>query len=358
MKKILPLIFFYLTAVSSYCQVTTTDPETNFQTLIGGRYTFKQTVSFADTSQDDDTHLYTFSMFEYTTVVIHSISEDGNYIFFRRDPETTYNIYALKKSDFFFYTKQKFQRFKGAEVGVYTIPFKLRGFDTDDFDFETNLSLLANIVFGFGSQTSETSWFDASVGIGLSSIALSEKNSDVLENRTASALTLSIGGVLKPTSRANIGLFLGGDFLGRSDNNVNWKYDKNLWIGIGVNISFNKVETNKPSDRTTTADIQKVIDGKKDFVKATTGKADKIKSDAIAKADQEKRKALLAIQKNVGITADDKSKALIDVENVRKQAEAEAETTYTINKDIFDAEIEEAQKEIEMLNAAKDRRFW
>lgn len=355
MKKILLLILLCLITVKSFSQVTTTDSETQLQTLVGGRYTFKQTVAFKDTSQNDTDHLYTYSMLKGTTVIIHSVSDDGNYIFFRRDPEITFDIYALKKNDFFFYTQQKFQRFKGAEVGVYTIPFKLRGFGSDDFDFETNLSLLANIVFGFGTQTNQVSWFDASVGIGLSSIALSSKNSNVTENRTASALTLSIGGVVKPTSRANIGLFLGGDFLGRNDNNVDWKYDKNLWVGIGVNISFNKVETNKPSDRTTTSEIKELINANENFVKIITGKANKNKQNAYAKAEENKRKAYTNAE---SLSVDEKT----DIQNSANAAYAkaikEADEVYDADKAKTDAEILEVKHEIEILKAEKKKRIW
>lgn len=54
-----------------------------------------------------------------------------------------------------------------------------------------------------------------------------------------------MGGVFKPAKYANIGLFVGWDFLGQNDNEVSWKYDGKTWIGIGINVSFNEVKTEK-----------------------------------------------------------------------------------------------------------------
>lgn len=254
MKRILLLILLCLSTLRGFSQVTSklvnTETETEVQTLAGGRYTFNQSADFKDTAPAGSNYIYTFKIIKSTTVIIYD--SDDDYIYFKKDPESFNQTFAVKRKDFFYYTTQQFKQFKGAEVGVYTIPFRIRG-GGDDLDFETNLSLQANIVFGFGKKTSQNSWFDASAGIGLSSISLNSKNSKVTENRTASALTLSIGGVVKPTSRANIGLFLGGDFLGRSDKDVDWKYDRNLWLGVGVNISFNKVSTDEPANSTSNA---------------------------------------------------------------------------------------------------------
>lgn len=139
-------------------------------------------------------------------------------------------------------TEPLYQRYKGTSVGIYTIPFRLRG-SGEEFDFESSLSLQANLVAGFGKRTKEYSWLDFSIGIGLSSVNLNSKNSNVTKQRTASAFTVSSGLVFKPSKYANLGIFVGMDNLGETDKEVNWVYNGELWIGLGVNISFNAITT-------------------------------------------------------------------------------------------------------------------
>lgn len=153
-------------------------------------------------------------------------------------------IFSMPYKKFIDITAPLYRRYKGCQVGVYTIPFRLRG-TGKDFDFESSLSLQSNIVFGFGTLKKPTSWFDFSGGIGLTGISLNSNNSDVLENRTATAITASFGAVFKFNRWANIGLFGGWDWLGAKDRGVNWKYNGDFWIGIGINISFNSIETDK-----------------------------------------------------------------------------------------------------------------
>jgi hypothetical protein len=226
MKKNLLLLLLILTSINFHSQN---------KNLIGRTYVFTSTVpltmaldkNYADMNVAND---------EFITVV----EDDCDLVQFKIKGDV--NVYTIEKAKFLYNTEVRIRRYKGVEVGVYTIPFRLRG-DDDNFDFESALSLQTNIAFGFGTKESEESWFDASVGIGLSSINLDNNNSKVIESRTASALTLSTGFVFKPAKNANIGIFFGGDFLGQSDKEIDWKYDKNLWIGIGINISFNKIET-------------------------------------------------------------------------------------------------------------------
>lgn len=154
------------------------------------------------------------------------------------------SIFTMKRDNFINLMTPLYPRYKGASVGVYTIPFRLRGIGAD-FDFESSLSLQSNLVFGFGATNSSSSSFDLSLGIGLTSINLNEKNSSVTSERTASAFTVSLGAVWKPAEFANIGLFLGWDNLGANDNDVNWKYNGKSWLGLGINISFNQIKSDK-----------------------------------------------------------------------------------------------------------------
>jgi hypothetical protein len=157
-------------------------------------------------------------------------------------------LFELPSESFKKITVPLYSRYKGTTVGVYTIPFRLRGIG-DDFDFESSLSLQANLVAGLGKRSSENSWIDFSLGIGLTGVNLTSKNSDVAEQRTASAFTLSSGVVIKPSKFANIGLFVGWDNLGSNDKDVNWKYNGDMWLGLGINISFNTISTDQSANR-------------------------------------------------------------------------------------------------------------
>lgn len=154
-------------------------------------------------------------------------------------------LYCMPVKDFEKLTRPVYNRFKGFEVGGYTVPYRLRGLaqGADGFDFESSLSLQANFIVGWGSRYQPQSQYDVSFGLGLTKVELSPINSRTDEERTASALTFSLGGVWKPTPYANVGMFLGWDWLGAKDQNVNWNHDGRVWLGIGVNVSFNAPKT-------------------------------------------------------------------------------------------------------------------
>ncbi len=153
-------------------------------------------------------------------------------------------LYSMAVNDFEKLTRPVYNRFKGFEIGAYTVPYRLRGLaqGSDKFDFESSLSLQANFIFGWGSRYQAQSQYDVSFGLGLTKIELSPINSGINEERTASALTFSLGGVWKPTPVANVGMFLGWDWLGAKDQNVNWTHDGRVWMGIGINVSFNALQ--------------------------------------------------------------------------------------------------------------------
>lgn len=154
------------------------------------------------------------------------------------------DVFELSSEFFKKITIPLYSRYKGATVGVYTVPFRLRGIG-DNFDFESSLSLQANLVAGFGRRTNENSWLDCSIGLGLTGVGLTPQNSNVIEQRTASAFTISSGIVFKPSKVANIGLFVGWDNLGSNDRDVGWTYNGDMWLGLGLNISFNAITTDK-----------------------------------------------------------------------------------------------------------------
>lgn len=154
--------------------------------------------------------------------------------------------YKISKEDFNKYANEIYPLFKGVRAGFYTIPFKLR---FDDFDFEQNINFGMNIGFQYRfNREIEDRWiFEPSFGIGLSSINLNSKNSSVEKERSASAFTLSTGMIFHFDSTINLGLFVGFDFLGNNDQDINWKYDSNPWLGIGINVGFS-VSKSKEAD--------------------------------------------------------------------------------------------------------------
>lgn len=157
--------------------------------------------------------------------------------------------FNLPKSNFEDYTIQIYRIYKGANIGAYSVPFRLRGI-SNNFDFEPTLSLQANVVFGLGRKTSPNSWLDFSFGLGVTGVTINELNSNLTEGqRSGSAFTPSLGAVVKFSPQANIGLFVGKDFLSRKDKNVEWDYDKKTWLGIGVNVSFTEITGEKPPKR-------------------------------------------------------------------------------------------------------------
>ncbi len=183
--------------------------------------------------------------------VITVLKEDSTFVYFKywnfKDSASIikYNsnkIFTIPRTEFIQLANPRYGKYKGANVGAYVVPFRLRGIGKGDFDFESSLSLSANMIFGFGSIYKKESIFDASFGVGLTKVNLTEKNSIVEKNRTASAFTLSLGGVIKPGKNINGGVFIGWDFLGASDKDVAWVYNKKMWLGLGINIRLNKIE--------------------------------------------------------------------------------------------------------------------
>jgi len=176
--------------------------------------------------------------------LIDSINKDNPFNAPEADAISLGRFFSMDTTEFRNITKPLYRRFKGFSAGAYTLPFRVRGIGSN-FDFESALSLQANVIAGFGSIYSDHSWFDLSFGVGLTGVKLTPKNSNVEEERSANAFTLSFGGVFKTQKFINAGLFIGADFLGRSDREVNWEYNKELWLGLGINITFNEITTEK-----------------------------------------------------------------------------------------------------------------
>lgn len=184
---------------------------------------------------------------------VQVVRSEGGTVFFKywpfKDSQTkqkfygtddTPFVYQMPTEDFERFSRPIYPKFKGYDVGVYTVPFRLRGIGKggEDFDFESSLSLQANFIAGWGNRFEPASKFDLSVGIGLTKIELGKTNSNFDEDRTASAYTMSLGGVWKPMPFANLGFFVGWDWLGAKDKEAGWKYNGKTWLGLGINIAF------------------------------------------------------------------------------------------------------------------------
>lgn len=164
--------------------------------------------------------------------------------------------HKLSLKDFKNYTTELYPRFKGVSAGIFTVPFKIR---LDDFDFEQNVNIGMNLSFPFRiSRLKENKdLLTPTIGIGLATINLNPKNSNLEvsdnedANRTASAFSLSGGLMYQFTNTINIGFQYGFDFLGNNDKEVKWKYDRKSWLGIGINIGLSLSDNKKsnPNNR-------------------------------------------------------------------------------------------------------------
>lgn len=257
MKKLLTISIAILLFHQLYCQIPGTGIINDSVKLISGSYYFTQNVTqkyspqFLESS-DDQIDINKGNKI----TVLYEINDTiyFKYWFFNEDSSSweKYNndkIFTMAKNEFIQISSPLYRRFKGANVGAYTIPFRLRDIKGKNFDFESSLSLQTNLVFGYGSRKDQSSFIDYSVGIGLTSVNLNSKNSLVTEDRTASAFTLSTGVVFRPSKFANIGIFIGWDYLGQKDREINWIHDGDLWMGLGINISFNEVKTSKSATK-------------------------------------------------------------------------------------------------------------
>ncbi|MDO5977593.1 hypothetical protein [Flavivirga spongiicola] len=152
-------------------------------------------------------------------------------------------VHTLAKSTFLKATSRYYyyHRFKGVKAGLFTVPFKLR---FDDFDFEQNVNLGMSVSFRFRlNRKVDNDWLiSPTLGIGLSTIKLNPKNSNLIEgedsNRSASAFSLSGGILLELKETINLSFQYGFDFLGNDDKDIDWKYNRQPWLGIGINIGF------------------------------------------------------------------------------------------------------------------------
>lgn len=162
------------------------------------------------------------------------------------DDENQIKIFSMSKVDFEKYTSNLYNLFRGFKYGAYTVPIRLRSKD-NNFEFNSNLSIGANIISSFGLRTKEHATIDFSIGIGITKVALNKENSDLGEEGldfenvdvlSPAAFTISFGAHITLAKNVNFGIYYGWDKLSSADNKAKWIYNKKPWLGIGLNVGF------------------------------------------------------------------------------------------------------------------------
>lgn len=254
MKKNLLISLLVLTTFWGSSQIPTISTKDTLK-LMSGIYVFKYSIpkeaspQFISTSQIEVKRDYLIRvLYEYKSEVYFEylkFKDSDNVKLFNNN-----QVFRIDKNVFEQLTTRLLKCYKGVTAGTYTVPLRLRGVFGSDFDFEPSLSISENLVFGFGSQNKTESFLDLSIGLGITQIKLDSLVSNVTDSRSSGALTVSLGGVIKPSEFVNFGVFVGYDFLGKSDRDVDWIFNNKPWIGLGVNISFEKIPTNESANIT------------------------------------------------------------------------------------------------------------
>lgn len=165
-------------------------------------------------------------------------------------------VFSLSKSDFKKFTSTYYNPFRGFRAGAYSVPIRLRIFEDEDFEFEGNLSLGANVSGRVGfSRYKEHLFTDISVGVSITKVNLNADNSRLgttgidensgeafnfegTDTSSPAAITFSTGLLFNLAKNVNIGSYLGWDFISSSDNKAKWIYNGVPWVGVGINVSF------------------------------------------------------------------------------------------------------------------------
>jgi autotransporter adhesin len=257
MKKLLAL--FILLPLISFSQEKSYLVE-------NGQYYFTKSLSATDSDDKITTklngsleikkkHIIQIVNFDSKIVSYRYLTfSDGNLKKLYNDDNETL---SMSIEDFSFYTNKYLSRFREWKVGAYTVPIRIRS-ENENFEFESNLSLGANIAKGVNfSRYGDLGYAEISFGISLTKVNLTEDNSDIktvnpeLNTLSQSALTTSFGIAIHLAENVNFGLFYGWDFLEGSDQEkLKWIHNKKPWLGFGINISFNSNDSSNTSDKT------------------------------------------------------------------------------------------------------------
>ena len=232
-----------------------------------GQYYFTKTLKnsvakqkLENKSLDDDFEIIRKHIVQIVSFDSKTVSY--RYLTFKNDKlKSTYNnddeIFEMSIEDFTYYTSKYLTRFRNWKVGAYTVPIRIRS-KGNNFEFESNLSLGANITKGINfSRYGDYGYADFSFGISLTKVNLNENNSDLetvnpdLNTLSQSALTTSFGLTVHLDKNVNFGIFYGWDFLEGSDQEkLKWIHNKKPWLGFGINVSFNANDSSNTSEKT------------------------------------------------------------------------------------------------------------
>jgi autotransporter adhesin len=248
---LLPLISFsqeknYLVENGQYYftkSLNATDSDERITTSLNGSLEIKRKHIVQIVNYDSKTVSYRYLTF----------TDDKLKKLYNEDNETL----KMSIEDFSFYTNKYLSRFREWKVGAYTVPIRIRS-KNENFEFESNLSLGANIAKGVNfSRYGDLGYAEISFGISLTKVNLTEDNSDIktvnpdLNTLSQSALTTSFGIAIHLAKNVNFGLFYGWDFLEGSDQEkLKWIHNKKPWLGFGINVSFNSNDSSNTSGKT------------------------------------------------------------------------------------------------------------
>lgn len=131
-------------------------------------------------------------------------------------------------------------------VGASTLPLKLR---VNNFNFAEKVNIGSS--FGYRKRTNsiKDNFWSFLLNLGLSVNNLdneSIRTQGVTPVDNIASLSLGAGTIFS-ASKAQIGLFVGYDFLSQSNwIKYRWIYNKRFWVGIGIGIN---IFDNEPSDK-------------------------------------------------------------------------------------------------------------
>ncbi|WP_345054977.1 hypothetical protein [Hymenobacter glaciei] len=127
-------------------------------------------------------------------------------------------------------------------VGAVVMPFKYRP-QTGDFTKDITFSGMGGISWNVHQQTHHT--VSGLIGVGITSVTLTPKNSTSTENTDRAAVTLSFA-ALYQWERLQLGILVGADYLG--EGSASWVYNKKHWLAAGIGFNIFKPETNDAKD--------------------------------------------------------------------------------------------------------------
>lgn len=145
-------------------------------------------------------------------------------------------IFSTSKEEFQNLTEKYYNTFRGFRYGAYSVPIRLSGKE-GSFEFDSNLSLGANIIARLGLRKHEFLYLDFSLGLSLSKVNLNPENSllgdpggfEDITVLSPAALSISFGALINLAKNLNAGIYLGWDHLSSADNKAGWIYNKKPW---------------------------------------------------------------------------------------------------------------------------------